>query len=295
MRLLRRVPALLSAGAFCLNFAPSAFAQAIATQNILTQSESLPEDFRSHFFNAPLSVRVELNGEYAGDAMIILSEKNTVQLLEFTDTELSEVPASARSQLASQLAAPVALGGCESGCPGELTAVHYSLSTATLSLVSRNTAQAREGVQYHAQPEGGSRGLIINNQLNMFGGGDMQATGRYALNAQGSLGSWSTFAGLQADRNGQTEKTTHSVQNLYAGKELDGYAVRTGLFVPDTQGVMRQSVTRGGRTRTTAGVMAGSSDTLIANNNQPSAYPVYVTANRAGIAEIYRNGVLINS
>lgn len=295
MLLLRQVPLLLSVGALLLNVAPAASEQPAAALTILTQSESLPDDFRAHFFNAPLSVRVELNGEFVGDAMIMLSEKNTVQLLEFTDTETSEVPAAARNQLGSQLSEPVALGACESDCPGELTAVHYSLSTATLSVVSRDAPSTNGSVRYHTLPEGGSRGLIINNQLNVFGGGNTQTTGRYALNAQGSVGSWSTYAGLQADRSSYTDKTTHSVQNLYAGKELEGHAVRAGLFVPDTQGVMRQSVTRGGRTRTSAGIMIGSSDTLLADTKQESAYPVYVTANRAGVAEIYRDGVLINS
>lgn len=295
MPLIRKILFFLSSGALCLNIVQTANAQPATGATILAQSESLPADFREHFFNAPLSVRVELNGDFAGDAMIMLSEKNTIQLLEFTDAETSKVPALTRSKLAADLASPVPLGSCESGCPGDLTAIHYSLTTATLALVSQEAATSGDAARYHALPEGGSRGLIINNQLNLFGGGDMKPTGRYALNAQGSIGTWSTVAGLQADRNGQSEKLTHSVQNLYAGKELEGQAFRAGLFVPDTQGVLRQSVTRGGRARTTAGVMTGSSDTLLADSSQASVYPVYVTANRSGVAEIYRNGVLINS
>jgi hypothetical protein len=46
---------------------------------------------------------------------------------------------------------------------------------------------------------------------------------------------------------------------------------------------------------TLAGVMMGSSDTLMKDGNTPALYPIWVTANREGIAEIYRNGVLINS
>lgn len=294
MLLLRQIPFVFSAAALLISVAATS-AQPPVAQNILTQSENLPDDFRTHFFNAPLSVRVEINGEFAGDAMIMLSENNTVQLLEFTDSGGSNVTANTRSRLKSDLATPVTLGSCQSGCPGELKAVHYSLATATLSLVSQDSVSTGGQARYHALPEGGSRGLVINNQLNIIGGGDIQTSGRYALNAQGSVGSWSTFAGLQADRNSYTSKTTHSVQNLYAGKELEGHAVRAGLFEPDTQGVMRQSVTRGGRTMTTAGVMVGSSDTRLADSKQESAYPVYVTANRAGVAEIYRNGRLINS
>ncbi|MDP1013715.1 TcfC E-set like domain-containing protein, partial [Klebsiella pneumoniae] len=39
----------------------------------------------------------------------------------------------------------------------------------------------------------------------------------------------------------------------------------------------------------------GSSDSLVVDSLQPSLYPITVTPNRQAVAEIYRNGVLINS
>lgn len=41
--------------------------------------------------------------------------------------------------------------------------------------------------------------------------------------------------------------------------------------------------------------MYGSSDSLAIDSPKPSVYPVYVTANRQGSVEIYRDGLLINT
>ena len=41
--------------------------------------------------------------------------------------------------------------------------------------------------------------------------------------------------------------------------------------------------------------MYGSSDSLAINSPMPSVYPIYVTANRQGSVEIYRDGLLINT
>lgn len=41
--------------------------------------------------------------------------------------------------------------------------------------------------------------------------------------------------------------------------------------------------------------MFGSSDRLAIDSNNPSATPIYVTPNRPGVVELYRNGVLLNS
>ncbi|MGE8323905.1 MAG: TcfC E-set like domain-containing protein, partial [Pseudomonas sp.] len=51
----------------------------------------------------------------------------------------------------------------------------------------------------------------------------------------------------------------------------------------------------GSAPRTTLGLMFGSSDSLLVNDGQASAVPIYVTPNRPGLVEIYRNGSLINS
>lgn len=51
----------------------------------------------------------------------------------------------------------------------------------------------------------------------------------------------------------------------------------------------------GGAVATTLGVMFGTSEARNVDDVSPSLYPVYVTANRQGMVEIYRNGALINS
>ncbi|MFP3525767.1 TcfC E-set like domain-containing protein, partial [Pantoea sp. SIMBA_072] len=61
------------------------------------------------------------------------------------------------------------------------------------------------------------------------------------------------------------------------------------------QGLTRQPRLMGASPDTTLGLMFGSSDSLATDNGAPSATPIYVTPNRPAVAEIYRNGVLINS
>ncbi|MGM3213830.1 TcfC E-set like domain-containing protein, partial [Klebsiella pneumoniae] len=43
------------------------------------------------------------------------------------------------------------------------------------------------------------------------------------------------------------------------------------------------------------GFMAGSSDVLLADTAGEAVYPVYVTASREGVVEIYRDGNLIGT
>lgn len=68
--------------------APASVLSAIA------EGQGLPKEFEAHFFDVPLAVRVDLDGRYLGDAMVVLSRDERVQLLEFTDTQESqEAPA----------------------------------------------------------------------------------------------------------------------------------------------------------------------------------------------------------
>ncbi len=82
---------------------------------------------------------------------------------------------------------------------------------------------------------------------------------------------------------------------LAAQREFRDNFLRVGYFLPNFQGVTRQPRAPGSLSHTTVGMMAGSSDSLAIDSRAPSLYPVYVTANREGTVEVFRDGSLIQT
>lgn len=260
-----------------------------------SQTQSLPREFTDHFYDVPLAVRVDLDGRALGEALITLNRKEQVQLIEFIADPESSVPDTLRQRWADHLAEPTALGECVSGCRDDLVALHYSLYDSRFSILTRHAEQPVVTQRFYSLPEQGSQGLILRNQLNLSAGRQEQ-TGRYALQGQGSMGTWTTVGQLQADRSDASRYgTRHRLDQLYAEQVEQGYFYRLGYFMPDAQGLTRQPRLLGESQLTALGIMYGTSDSLAVDNASPSATPIYVTPNRQGVVEIYRNGVLINS
>ena len=284
--------ALLLWGSACA--APSA--PGTTPGSLLSQSEGLPKDFEEHFFDVPLAVRVELDQQFLGEAMIVLGRDDRITLLEFTDIGDSNFSASERDTWQQLLQQGMPLGGCESSCPAQLLAIHYSLENSLVSILTENIERNADIKQFYEQPESGSHGLIINNQLNLNGGENEEVGGRYGLEASSSLGNWTQAFNLQVSRFGGTDTTLyHAVHELYTQRELEGNFVRLGYFTPGSDGLTRQIRSFGASPDTAVGMMYGSSDSLLINNPKPSVYPIYVTASRQAAVEIYRNGLLINT
>lgn len=90
------------AGALALLLCASALAAPTAPgttpRSLLSQAKGLPEEFEAHFFDVPLAVRVELDQQYLGEAMVVLTRDDRITLLEFTDTQDSPVSAVDRGQ-----------------------------------------------------------------------------------------------------------------------------------------------------------------------------------------------------
>lgn len=261
----------------------------------LGQAQGLPREFEAHFFDVPLAVRVDLDGRYLGDAMVVLSRDQRVQLLEFTETLESQEPESVRRRWQERLADGRALGDCRSQCADGLLAVHYSLVNSQLSLLTSQAEASAGESRYHRLPEHGSRGLLLRNQLNLVGDG-RETSGRYALQGQTSLGNWTGFADAQLDRGSDSQQSTrYRLDQPYGERLHDDLFFRLGYFTPGVQGLVRQPRVFGSSPDTTLGLMLGSSDSLAIDSAAPSATPIYVTPDRPGVVEIYRNGVLINS
>lgn len=261
----------------------------------IADGQGLPKEFEAHFFDVPLAVRVDLDGRYLGDALVVLSRDERVQLLEFTDTQESQESATVRRRWQERLVAGRRLGDCQADCPDGLRAIHYSLVNSQLSLLTSQVERQGEGARYYTLPEAGTYGLLLRNQLNLVSA-DRATTGRYAVQGQGSIGDWTALADAQIDRGSdQQVGTRHRLDQLYGERVVEEHFYRLGYFTPGAQGLTRQPRLYGSTPDTTLGLMFGSSDSLLIDNGRPSATPIYVTPNRPAIVEIYRNGVLINS
>ncbi|MFY0731588.1 CS1-pili formation C-terminal domain-containing protein [Pseudomonas sp. NFX15] len=288
------------AAALALLLCSSAFAAPTAAdhtpRSLLAQAKGLPAEFEEHFFDVPLAVRIELDQQPLGEAMIVLSRDDRVTLLDFTDTSESRYGASERDAWSDILKPGVTLGNCTGQCPEQMLAVHYNLENSLLSVITEHAERDSETKRYYDQPEGGSSGLMVRNQLNLNGGQDQDLGGRFGLEASGSLGNWTQSFNMQLSRlGGPDDKLYHAVHELYSQRELEGRFFRLGYFTPNSEGLMREPRSFGTSPDTAVGVMYGSSDSLAIDSPKPSVYPVYVTANRQGSVEIYRDGLLINT
>ncbi|MHC8402602.1 CS1-pili formation C-terminal domain-containing protein [Pseudomonas sp. MDT1-17] len=289
------------AAALALLFCASAMAAPVSSagttpRSLLAQAKGLPADFEEHFFDVPLAVRVELDQQPLGEAMVVLSRDDRITLLEFTDTSENRFGPAEREKWASYLKPGVPLGACTGSCPDQVLAVHYNLENSLVSILTENAERDVEAKRYYAQPEGGSSGLMVRNQLNLNGGQEQDLGGRFGLEASASLGNWSQTFNMQLARlGGPDDKLYHAVHELYTQRELQGNFFRLGYFTPNSEGLTRQPRTFGTSPDTAVGVMYGSSDSLAISSPMPSVYPIYVTANRQGSVEIYRDGLLINT
>ena len=281
---------------FCANALAAPAENRHTPRSLLAQAKGLPTEFEEHFFDVPLAVRVELDQQFLGEAMVVLTRDDRITLVDFADVGDSTIKASERDTWSNYLKQGVALGGCQAKCPEQLLAVHYSLENSLVSILTENAERDDQAQRYYTLPEGGSTGLIVRNQLNLNGGQNQDLGGRYGLEASSSLGNWTQAINMQLSRLGGMDNTLyHSVNELYTQRELEGSFLRLGLFTPSSEGLTRQPRTFGTSPDTALGVMYGSSDSLAINNLKPAVYPIYVTANRQGSVEIYRDGLLINT
>lgn len=257
--------------------------------SLLKQREDMPEEFREHLFGTPLTVRVELDGHYLGDAEILLDAQDRFQILRFGETDGSTLSAAARDQWAQALAEPMALGRCEQQCRG-LNAAHFSLDNSLLNLLTPNAGVSEEGSHF-VLPEGGSHGLVLRNSVAVYAQQGQATNARYSAELSGSIGYWSAVGNYQYYT--QAGESQHYLSALYAQREYADHFVRAGYFLPNFEGVIRQPTAPNGQYDTALGIMAGSSDVLLADTGTPSVYPVYVTASRNGVVEILRDGNLL--
>lgn len=267
------------------------------TEPLASQAAAMPDDFQAHFFNAPLSARIMVDNRVLGDAMIMVTADNRARIIHFTDNGDSEFSEAERQRWLKAFTDFVPLGKCSDHvCPPGLLAADYSLSDARLVLLTQQPG-SESSKYWYTLPEDGDSGLLLNNQLNLSGS-EQQSSLSWNGGLEAALGTWTLMSQFQHDQtrsNSMGSTSRHAMTSLYVQREFQQHFLRTGLFTPNSQGLLRQPYTPGGGVSTLAGIMAGSGDALLKGADIPALYPVYVSANREGVAEIYRDGTLINS
>lgn len=281
---------------------PEAFAAAAPSPHIALEQQAadLPDDFIGHFFNVPLAVRVVIQGEYLGDAMAVLSARDSVTLLHFNASYESPWPDSMRTRILDMLRSPQPLGVCvEVRCPTPWRRLTFDRSSSTLDIVTVDAMAARPEDR-HAEPPTSGSGMIVNQRINATHDGHGDASGRYWIDILTSKHGWTTTVAAQHQRVAAEGKShpvagTTRLQHAYVERQVKRHFVRGGAFYPDTVGLYQQPLLIGARSQNVLGIMLGSSDVLDDTIGTQSAQPMFVSATRPGLVEIYRNGSLVHT
>lgn len=292
---LTQLPAGFALG-ICMGISPVALAAPLNIVSLMTQAKGLPEEFKDNFFDVPVAVRIVVDRQVLGDAMVLLSRDEHISLVEFTDTQDSQISDSERATWQALLEKGIPLGPCDKQCGGGLLAANYSLENSELSLLTNNAERDAKVSHYIEPPAAGSTGLMLRNQINLAGGQEQDSYGRIGLQGISSLGNWTQTFTAQVSKNDTPDQAVqYQLYELHSEKQSAEHFLRLGYFTPESVGLSRQPRTLGNSPETTLGVMLGSSDSLAKDGAKPAVYPIYITANRNAMVEIYRNGALINS
>lgn len=256
------------------------------TENI----RGLPEDFRRYFYNSEVIVQVYLNDQRLFDAAVFLKDNSHVKLLHTFDDN-TEIDVDRREVWSKILQQGISLGQCTTHCPSGLMTAEYSLNNSALKLYTSQYETQRIKSEYINLSSQTPAGVVIYNDLTTTYTPSARSWG---LNSSltSSLAGWSQRVSFQSSgTEGDYSYVSSSLYELFTQKEHHGSFTRLGFFTPGSD---RGNVQMSGYDfDTIAGAMWGTSDTLLNNTGNVSAWPVYVTGHNQSIAEIWRDGRLI--
>ena len=264
------------------------------------QAAEVPDEFIGHFFNVPLAVRVVVQGEYLGDAMAVLSASDSVTLLHFTESSESSWPDSMRAHILGMFRNPQQLGVCtQVRCTTPWRRLTFDQSSSTLDIVTVDSIVTRPEERQTEVPTSG-RGLVVNQRISAAYDGHGDASGRYWIDVLTSKHGWTTTIAAQHQRVATRGASRPAagvtrLQHAYVERQVKRHFVRGGTFYPDTIGLYQQPLMIGARSQNVLGLMLGSSDALDDAIDTQSTQPMFVSAARPGLVEIYRNGSLVHT
>lgn len=254
--------------------------------------QGLPEDFKEYFYNSEVAVQVYLNDEHLFDANVSLKENGDIKLLKIID----EAQNSDRSTIdlwSDILQKGVTVGQCTTSCPSGLMQVEYLLDNSAVKLYTSQYETSKIANDYLAVPENTPDGLIMYNDVSVSEAASMRSWGINS-SLKSSFGGWNQQLSFQSSgTSGEYNYSNSSLYEFYTQKEMQGNYLRLGLFTPENETGNVQ--TSGFGYDTVTGVMWGTSDALLANNDSVSTFPVYITGRSQSVAEVWRDGRLLRT
>ncbi|KVC71775.1 hypothetical protein WI75_25680 [Burkholderia ubonensis] len=267
----------------------------------------LPPGFADAIYDTPLAVRVEVDGQYLTDAMVVMDRHHRVKFTKILAGADSPVALETRQDYEAMLRHGLTLGACSGfNCPMGIVRSAFSMADSKLALFTNHgSAMSKAADQYLTVPKHGSGGALLAHSLSLVTDPASSASSlNYNLSLTSNLGGWTAYSDMQVLYNhygrfggyGGGDQWQKYLNDAYLQKEFHGYYVRGGIFAPD------DSTDQGNLAPlpfadadTIAGFSVGSSDTLLKAGNHPSMIPLTVNANKAGRAEIYKDGRLLST
>lgn len=264
-----------------------------ADMSLAANMRGLPADFKSYFYDSEVMAQVYLNDVQLFDAAVSLKENGDIFLLR-TIEESQQIDPEVRALWAGVLQQGVSAGKCTKDCPSGLMAVEYRLDNSVLKLYTSRYETARTAGAFIAMPDETPGGVILFNDVTATNTSSSSRSWGINSSLSASFAGWSQKASFQSSgTEGQYHYSSSSLYELFSQKELQGSFVRLGFFTPD--GDTGNVQTSGFGYDTVAGAMWGTSDALLIGSDSVSAWPVYVTGRNQSIAEVWRDGRLINT
>jgi hypothetical protein len=266
----------------------------------------LPEGFADAVFDTPLAVRIEVDGQYLADAMVVLGRNQHIQLTEMLQSADSAIALDVRQDYETLLRKGLKLGACSGfECPAGIVRSAFSIADSKLALFTGHGAASAAAQRYYSTPSKGTGGALLDHNLSLAATpGGTSTSANYNLSLTSNLGSWTAYSDLSFNYYRYARMEGHSggeqsrkyLNDAYLQKEFHGYYLRGGLFAPDNstdQGNLAPLPFSSADT--IFGFSVGSSDTLLKRSNRPSMIPLTVSASKAGRVELYKDGRLIGT
>ncbi|MGK5718704.1 TcfC E-set like domain-containing protein [Proteus mirabilis] len=252
----------------------------------------IPSEFKQYFYNSEIVSQVYLNDSPLFEAVFSLHENGQINLLRILDEE-PDIKPQVKNEWAEILQKGISLGTCDTSCPAGLVSAEYRLDNSSLKLFTSHYETEQVKSDYIYLPSALPNGVIMHNNLSAVSVHSAK-TWNFSSSVISSLFGWTQNISLQSYGSSQANQSQETnIYALYTQKELAGSFIRLGIFSPDTD--KGNVETNGFNTGSVAGVMWGTSNALLINNESVSASPIYITAANQGIAEVWLDNRLIYS
>lgn len=268
------------------------FSGPVYTKDFLSTKKiiNIPDEFREYFYNSEILAQIYLNDASLFEAAISIKPNGKITLIRIVDSSNSQFDDKSRAEWEINLKKGIIIGDCSKDCPSDLVAAEYQLDKLELKLFSKQYETQKVVSKYLTLPNQTPNGLIVNNSLS---GSFTSVSKAWNINSSllSSINSWTQRMSLSSYGSDQKANMNTQLYEMYTQKEYPGNFLRIGIFSPNTDkgNVETNGISNG----SIAGVMWGTSNALLFENESVSAVPIYVTGGPHSIAEVWQGDRMI--